>query len=137
MRWVQKYISAFGGDPTKVTMYVPVIKYSDWRSPQLRWGESAGSQSVALHLVANGGNNEGLFRAAVMQSGSPPPYGDITEGQALYDTIVQETGCSGSSDTLQCLRALPFTVLKAAIDKSPGVFDFQVSCGRSSFSRSS
>lgn len=22
-RWIQKYISAFGGDPTKVTMYVP------------------------------------------------------------------------------------------------------------------
>ena len=22
LRWVQKYISAFGGDPTKVTMYV-------------------------------------------------------------------------------------------------------------------
>ncbi|KAF9553428.1 carotenoid ester lipase precursor [Agrocybe pediades] len=109
MRWVQKYISQFGGDPTKVTI----------------WGESAGSQSVSLHLIANGGNNEGLFRAAVMQSGSPPQYGDITEGQPLYDTIVQETGCAGSSDTLQCLRDLPFATLKAAIDKSPGVFDFQ------------
>ncbi|KAF9552481.1 alpha/beta-hydrolase [Agrocybe pediades] len=76
-------------------------------------------QSVSLHLVANGGNNEGLFRAAVMQSGSLPQYGDITEGQPLYDTIVQETGCSGSSDTLQCLRDLPFAILKAAIDKSP------------------
>lgn len=62
-----------------------------------------------------------------MESGSFLPVGDITEGQALYDTIVEETGCTGSADTLQCLRALPFDVLKAAIDKSPGIFDFQVS----------
>ncbi|PPQ91064.1 hypothetical protein CVT25_014732 [Psilocybe cyanescens] len=109
MRWIQKYIGAFGGDPTKVTI----------------WGESAGAISVGLHLIANNGNSEGLFRAAFMESGSFLPVGDITEGQALYDTIVEETGCTGSADTLQCLRALPFDVLKAAIDKSPGIFDFQ------------
>jgi hypothetical protein len=27
MRWVQKYISAFGGDPTKVTMYACLSPY--------------------------------------------------------------------------------------------------------------
>ena len=29
-------------------------------------------------MVTNGGNTEGLFRAAFMQSGSPIPIGDIT-----------------------------------------------------------
>lgn len=91
-----------------------------------RWGESAGAISVGLHLIANNGNNEGLFRAAFMESGSFLSVGDITEGQDLYDTIVEETGCAGTADTLQCLRDLPFDVLKAAIDKSPGIFDFQV-----------
>ncbi|KAF8907652.1 carotenoid ester lipase precursor [Gymnopilus junonius] len=109
MRWIQKYISAFGGDPTKVTI----------------WGESAGAISVALQLVANGGNNEGLFRAAFMQSGSAMPLGEITEGQPLYDMIVQETGCEGSADTLECIRQLPVDVFKAAINKAPGIFDFQ------------
>ncbi|KAG5732464.1 Lipase 4, partial [Termitomyces sp. T112] len=37
LRWIQKYIHNFGGDPSKVTI----------------WGESAGAISVALHMVAN------------------------------------------------------------------------------------
>ncbi|KAF8970831.1 carotenoid ester lipase precursor [Flammula alnicola] len=109
MRWIQKYIGSFGGDPTKVTI----------------WGESAGAISVALHMVANNGNTEGLFRAAFMQSGSAVPFGDIMEGQPHYDALVEQTGCTGSADTLECLRALPFDVLKAAVDMSPGIFDFQ------------
>ena len=42
------------------------------------WGESAGAISVSLHMLANGGNTEGLFRAAFMMSGSPTSIGDIT-----------------------------------------------------------
>ncbi|KAI0642945.1 carotenoid ester lipase precursor [Trametes meyenii] len=106
LQWIQKYISAFGGDPTKVTI----------------WGESAGAISVALHLITNGGDTQGLFRGAFMQSGSPIPVGDIAHGQADYDKIVSETGCSGSADTLSCLRQVPFDTLKKAVDASPGIF---------------
>ncbi|KAJ3932699.1 MAG: Alpha/Beta hydrolase protein [Lentinula lateritia] len=108
-RWVQKYIGAFGGDPTKVTI----------------WGESAGAISASLHMVSNSGNTEGLFRAAFMQSGSPIPVGDITDGQAYYDSLVEATGCSESSDTLDCLRGVDYTVLKAAVDATPGIFAYQ------------
>ncbi|KAJ3790209.1 Alpha/Beta hydrolase protein [Lentinula aff. detonsa] len=108
-RWVQKYIGAFGGDPTKVTI----------------WGESAGAISAALQMVTNGGNTEGLFRAAFMQSGSPIPVGDITDGQAYYDDLVEATGCSGSDDTLNCLRGVDYSVLKAAVDATPGIFAYQ------------
>ncbi|KAI0793056.1 carotenoid ester lipase precursor [Irpex lacteus] len=105
LRWVQKYISAFNGDPTKVTI----------------WGESAGAISAALHLVANNGDNEGLFRGAFSESGAPIPVGDITVGQPVYDAIVQQTGCSGSSDTLACLRKVPYPILKAASDQAPAL----------------
>lgn len=129
--WIQKHISAFGGDPTKVTMYgaiIPTFLYSLLTfAAESRWGESAGAISAALHLVANGGNNEGLFRGAFMESGSPIPVSDITDGQADYDAIVQETGCQGSADTLECLRQVPFDTLMAAVNDSPGIFARQVS----------
>jgi acetylcholinesterase len=77
-------------------------------------------------MITNGGNNENLFRAAFMQSGSPIPVGDITHGQKYYDALVQQTGCQGQSDTLDCLRGVDYGTLKAAIDNSPGLFAYQV-----------
>ncbi|KAJ7166299.1 carotenoid ester lipase precursor [Mycena crocata] len=109
LRWIQKYITNFGGDPTKVTI----------------WGESAGAISVSLQMLANNGNNEGLFRAGFMESGSPIPVGPLENGQKYYDAIVQQTGCSGSADTLACLRTVPYAKLKAAQDASPFIFAYQ------------
>lgn len=110
-KWVQEYISNFGGDPGKVTLY----------------GESAGAISIALHMITNNGNNDGLFRAAFMQSGGPLPLPNITDGQIYYDALVSQVGCSGAKDTLACLREAPFEELQAAIDQSPFFISFQVS----------
>ncbi|KAJ7119783.1 Alpha/Beta hydrolase protein [Mycena epipterygia] len=109
LRWVQKYITAFGGDPTKVTI----------------WGESAGAISVSLQMLANNGNNEGLFRAGFMESGSPIPVGPVENGQKYYDAIVSQTGCASAADTLACLRTVPYAKLKAAQDASPFIFAYQ------------
>ncbi|KAI9457437.1 carotenoid ester lipase precursor, partial [Lactarius psammicola] len=109
LRWIQKYIHVFGGDSSKVTI----------------WGQSAGSISISFQMLANGGNTEGLFHAAFMQSGSPLPVGDITNGQKYYDELVKRTDCSGSSDTLACLREAPYEKLKAAMDSSPSIFAYQ------------
>jgi len=108
LRWIQKHIGAFGGDPTKVTI----------------WGESAGAISVALQMAAYDGNHEGLFRGAFMQSGAHVPTGGVEGGQKHYDAIVKDTGCSGAADTLQCLRTVSYVKLKAAIDKTPGLFSY-------------
>ncbi|KIM38333.1 hypothetical protein M413DRAFT_30177 [Hebeloma cylindrosporum] len=98
--WIHKYISAFGGDPSKVTI----------------WGESAGGISVALHMLAFGGDSERLFRGAFMQSGGPM--------SKYYDELVRDAGCSSSHNSLQCLRKVPFATLKNAVDKSPDFFSY-------------
>ncbi|KAM5545368.1 hypothetical protein V8D89_000981 [Ganoderma adspersum] len=111
LRWIQKYISAFGGDSDKVML----------------WGESAGSMSVALQMLYNGGNTEGLFRSGFMESGTALPSGYVDNDylQSNYDGIVADTGCSKSNDTLQCLREVPTSVLKAAMDKTPSFLSYQ------------
>ncbi|KAH9855287.1 carotenoid ester lipase precursor [Lenzites betulinus] len=109
LRWVQKHISAFGGDPTKVTI----------------WGESAGSQAVAFQMITNGGNTEGLFRAGWMESGSALPSGDFSKLQPTFDFIAAETGCASARDMLACLRQVPADAITAAMDKTPTFLGFQ------------
>ena len=79
-----------------------------------------------MHLLTNNGDQEGLFRGAVMQSGGPIPVGDIENGQKYYDIMVDKTGCSNSADTLACLRKVPYTTFKKAMDETPNFFAYQV-----------
>jgi len=112
------------------------------------WGESAGAISAGLHLVVNDGHLEGLFHGAFMvrllcanscwenkkrtlffvfllqESGSPDSLPDITTQQPLFDQVVANTGCTGSSDLIACLRAVPFDTLMTAINNSPNLFSF-------------
>ncbi|KAI9059112.1 alpha/beta-hydrolase [Trametes sanguinea] len=110
LRWIKEHISAFGGDPDKVTI----------------WGVSAGAISVASQMITNGGNNEGLFRGAIMNSGSPLPTGSIDSPslQSAYDTVVEHAGCAGAADTLECLRTVSTETIMNASAVVPNLFDY-------------
>lgn len=78
-------------------------------------GESAGAASVGFHLLlAHGGRDDGLFQAAICQSGGPYYFGSFAsdaQSEKTYQSILQATNCTDSQDTLQCLRTTPFETL--------------------------
>lgn len=81
-------------------------------------------------LINNGDNTykgKPLFIGAIMDSGSAVPSTDVSteRPQAIYDTVVKNAGCASSSDTLSCLRSLPYQQFLSAANSVPGIFSYR------------
>ncbi|KAF5021610.1 hypothetical protein F66182_6357 [Fusarium sp. NRRL 66182] len=106
--WVQANARAFGGDPSKVTI----------------WGESAGSLSVDIHLNTYGSSPP--FRGAIMFSGqmSIGLLGSTANPQDVsnWDNLAAVAGCKDSKDQLQCMRDVPEDDLVEAMSTAGSAF---------------
>ncbi|KAF2471425.1 alpha/beta-hydrolase [Lindgomyces ingoldianus] len=101
LQWVQKYISKFGGDPSRVTIA----------------GESAGGAAVLYQAVAYGGKqNKSLFNNIITASPwIPNQYNfDDPVPTKAYDDFAEAAGCGGAADTLKCLRDADTVVVQNA-----------------------
>lgn len=88
LKWVRDNIASFGGDPSKVTIF----------------GESAGSQDASLLLAAP--QAQGLFGAAILQSGTPGfgmSYRSHDDALAIGDQLDALADSGGDLDRLRAL----------------------------------
>lgn len=97
MAWVRDHIAAFGGDPHNVAIA----------------GQSAGANSVSLHLVSPA--SAGYFNRAIIQSGSASTmWPTLADAEALGERLASAGGCTDPAQLLSCLRSLtPAQVLLA------------------------
>uniref|UniRef100_UPI002603A86C carboxylesterase family protein n=1 Tax=uncultured Microbulbifer sp. TaxID=348147 RepID=UPI002603A86C len=78
LKWVNRNISAFGGDPQNITLF----------------GESAGAMSIALLL--NIPECHALFRRAIVQSGHPKAAHPTSRANHLAETFAKHLDCIGN-----------------------------------------
>jgi len=109
LRWVQRNIAQFGGDPGNVTIA----------------GHSAGGLSVMVQLASPGA--KGLFHRAVIQAGAfALKQQSLADAEAAGRASAVAVGCP--DQTAQCLRGVPVETLVANAQASftPGYVDGSV-----------
>jgi para-nitrobenzyl esterase len=94
LKWVQRNIAAFGGDPNNVTF----------------GGQSAGAGAATAIVVSPGSN--GLIHRAIFQSGGYTPFATRATAEDRGNKFAAAAGCT-RGDIAKCLRALPAAMVEA------------------------
>ncbi len=94
LRWVQRNIASFGGNPHNVTIF----------------GESAGGLSTLSQVASP--QARGLFERAIVESGSYNlTQASLSGAEAAGAAFAAKAGCA--SQTAACLRSLPVSTILA------------------------
>ncbi|KAK7419616.1 hypothetical protein QQX98_003207 [Neonectria punicea] len=100
LNWVNQNIRAFGGDPSKVTIF----------------GESSGGYAVKQLLINPPSPPQ--FRAAIMQSQA---FGAASDNEKSWTILAKELGCNNTSSGLSemdCLKVAPAKLIISVLDSN-------------------
>jgi para-nitrobenzyl esterase len=97
LQWVRDNIAEFGGDPAKVTIF----------------GESGGGAKVALLMAMP--QAQGLFRAAIIESGAPPKPESADAATVRAVTTLEKAGVGPNA--LSELQTIPWEALLAHAER--------------------
>jgi para-nitrobenzyl esterase len=114
LRWVQRNIAAFGGDPTRVTAF----------------GQSSGAMDVTCLMMSP--LARGLFQRAISESGTctgpfaalKEPVTSNSEHPAAEESgrqLAKALGVSGAPNVLGAMRAKSADDILAAMARDPGI----------------
>ena len=102
LQWVQRNIGAFGGDPSRVTIF----------------GQSAGGESVLIHLVSP--QSKGLYQQAIVESGpfwvNGPTIDNVhskADAEQFGVEYANSLGYSGPDAIAQMRRLSPEALINA------------------------
>src|SRR5271169_5160662 len=101
LRWVQRNIAGFGGNPHNVTIF----------------GESAGGLSTLSQVASP--QARGLFERAIVESGSYNlTQASLASAESAGEAFATNAGCASqtASQTAACLRSLPVSAILADQD---------------------
>ncbi|KAF7866867.1 hypothetical protein EAF04_005708 [Stromatinia cepivora] len=98
LAWVSQNIQAFGGDPSKITLF----------------GESAGGYAVKQLLINP--PSPLPFRAAIIQSQA---FGPVSNNAESWATLVKDLGCNATSAAhqLACVVEAPADTIRDILDR--------------------
>lgn len=113
MQWIQDHIAAFGGDPKRVTVRQRVLLWVPADLCCQLWGESAGAQAISYHLHSYDGRDDGLYSAAILESGGTVgcQLNALPFYTVAYENLTRTVGCWTARNKLACLRDLTSTEL--------------------------
>lgn len=102
VEWVRDNIAAFGGDPTRITIF----------------GESAGGASVDLYSFA--WTKDPIVNGFIAQSGSASLSGGSPVNMSYWYNISSTLGCGGAEagdKTVACMRGKDANVIMDSVGK--------------------
>ena len=110
LKWVKKYINNFGGDGEQVTVA----------------GESAGSISIAYHLVSPLATK--TMKRAILESGAHKtlPVLNAQQVETNMRQVIYQTECARKArdEQFECLKSVPVDKLQAIVQRLNGRASF-------------